>query len=252
MEDGARVVIVGGGWIGMEVAASARQLGLHVTVLDHAPDPVRARARARGGSVLPRPASRPRVECWARRGFEGKRAVEAAVTAEGRRISCDLVVGIGVVPRIELAYDRIPYFSRAVRRGDGVIRPRPDLGPRVVFRGDPATHEFVAFWIAGERVVAGMDVNVWDVREPIKELIRKRALVTAAHLAYANHLACFSAPRWVALRTQGPRPTGRCGPAPGPRIRPTPMSSTWRRSSLPESSTRCTRGSCAPSPTTAR
>ena len=46
---------------------------------------------------------------------------------------------------------------------------------RVVFRGDPATREFIAFWIEGDRIVAGMNVNVWDVVEPIRELIRARA-----------------------------------------------------------------------------
>jgi len=32
--------------------------------------------------------------------------------------------------------------------------------------------EFIAFWLSGGRVVAGMNVNVWDVTEPIQKLIR--------------------------------------------------------------------------------
>ena len=48
---------------------------------------------------------------------------------------------------------------------------------RVVFRGDPATREFIAFWLAEDRVVAGMNVNVWDVTDPIKRLIRERVAV---------------------------------------------------------------------------
>ena len=36
---------------------------------------------------------------------------------------------------------------------------------RVVFRGDAASREFIAFWLAGDRVVAGMNVNVWGVND---------------------------------------------------------------------------------------
>jgi 3-phenylpropionate/trans-cinnamate dioxygenase ferredoxin reductase subunit len=48
-----------------------------------------------------------------------------------------------------------------------------DLGDaeRVEFRGDPASREFVAFWFAGERLVAGMNVNVWDISDPIQAII---------------------------------------------------------------------------------
>ena len=42
----------------------------------------------------------------------------------------------------------------------------------VVFRGDPASHEFIAFWLQEQRVVAGMNVNVWDVNEQVQALIR--------------------------------------------------------------------------------
>ena len=41
----------------------------------------------------------------------------------------------------------------------------------VVFRGDPATLEFIAFWMRAGRVMAGMNVNVWDVTDAIKALI---------------------------------------------------------------------------------
>jgi len=42
---------------------------------------------------------------------------------------------------------------------------------RVVFRGDTASREFIAFWLRDGRVVAGMNVNVWDVAEPIQALV---------------------------------------------------------------------------------
>jgi len=54
---------------------------------------------------------------------------------------------------------------------------------RVVFRGDPASREFIAFWLVGDRVVAGMNVNVWDVTDPIQRLIRERVAVDDARLA---------------------------------------------------------------------
>jgi 3-phenylpropionate/trans-cinnamate dioxygenase ferredoxin reductase subunit len=70
------------------------------------------------------------------------------------------------------AYDRIPYF----------YSDQYDLGmeytgyaPRwdeVLFRGDPRTREFVAFWLADGKVVAGMNMNIWDVAPAIETLIR--------------------------------------------------------------------------------
>ena len=54
---------------------------------------------------------------------------------------------------------------------------------RVVFRGDPARREFIAFWLAGGRVLAGMNVNVWDVTEPIQALIASRPAIDERRLA---------------------------------------------------------------------
>jgi len=54
---------------------------------------------------------------------------------------------------------------------------------RVVFRGDPEGREFIAFWLAGDRVVAGMNVNVWDVTDPIRRLIQARVAVDDGRLA---------------------------------------------------------------------
>lgn len=42
---------------------------------------------------------------------------------------------------------------------------------QVVFRGDVAAREFIAFWLAEGRVLAGMNVNIWDVTDQIKTLI---------------------------------------------------------------------------------
>lgn len=53
----------------------------------------------------------------------------------------------------------------------------------VVYRGDPAKREFIAFWLSGGRVLAGMNVNVWDVTAPIQELVRSGRPVDRARLA---------------------------------------------------------------------
>jgi 3-phenylpropionate/trans-cinnamate dioxygenase ferredoxin reductase component len=54
---------------------------------------------------------------------------------------------------------------------------------RVVFRGDPVTREFIAFWLVEDRIVAGMNVNVWDVTDAIQRLISERVAVDARRLA---------------------------------------------------------------------
>ena len=48
---------------------------------------------------------------------------------------------------------------------------------QVVFRGDPTIRpdsnpEFLAFWVKGGRVLAGMNVNIWDVQDDIQKLVR--------------------------------------------------------------------------------
>jgi 3-phenylpropionate/trans-cinnamate dioxygenase ferredoxin reductase component len=60
-----------------------------------------------------------------------------------------------------------------------------DLGSadRVVLRGDLASREFIAFWLSRDHLVAGMNVNVWDVSEPIQTLIAKNAVVDDKQLA---------------------------------------------------------------------
>jgi len=52
-----------------------------------------------------------------------------------------------------------------------------------VFRGDVAGREFVAFWLdSDKRVLAGMNVNVWDVLDDVKALIRSKAPVNVDKL----------------------------------------------------------------------
>jgi 3-phenylpropionate/trans-cinnamate dioxygenase ferredoxin reductase subunit len=80
-------------------------------------------------------------------------------------------------------YERLPYFfsdQYDVGMEYAGFAPRFD---RVVFRGDTAGREFIAFWVDGDRVVAGMNVNVWDVNDAIQALIRSRASVDDGRLS---------------------------------------------------------------------
>ncbi|MEU2260564.1 FAD-dependent oxidoreductase [Streptomyces sp. NPDC019645] len=85
----------------------------------------------------------------------------------------------------EVSYDRIPYF----------FSDQYDLGmeysgwappgtyDQVVLRGDAGKREFVAFWLKDRKVLAGMNVNVWDVTEDIQNLIRSGSAVDTDALA---------------------------------------------------------------------
>jgi 3-phenylpropionate/trans-cinnamate dioxygenase ferredoxin reductase component len=59
---------------------------------------------------------------------------------------------------------------------------QPDGYDRVVFRGGPDKREFIAFWLKNNRVLAGMNVNIWDVVEPIQRLVRSGTEVDTARL----------------------------------------------------------------------
>ncbi|MFC5750086.1 NAD(P)/FAD-dependent oxidoreductase [Actinomadura rugatobispora] len=84
-----------------------------------------------------------------------------------------------------VGYDRIPYFfTDQYELGmelSGVAAPGEY--DDVVFRGDVPGREFLAFWTLGGRVVAGMNVNVWDVTGDIQAMIRSGEPVDAARLA---------------------------------------------------------------------
>src|SRR5690554_133402 len=91
----------------------------------------------------------------------------------------------------EVEYDQVPFF----------FTDQYDLGmefsgwfepggyDRVVFRGDPALRdgkvpEYMAFWLDAEsRVLAGMNVNIWDVADQIQQLVRAAKPVDPVRLA---------------------------------------------------------------------
>ena len=75
----------------------------------------------------------------------------------------------------QVSYDRVPYFFTDQydlgMEYTGYVEP--DGYDEVVFRGDVDRREFIAFWLGnGGRVLAGMNVNVWAVTEPIQALVR--------------------------------------------------------------------------------
>jgi 3-phenylpropionate/trans-cinnamate dioxygenase ferredoxin reductase subunit len=75
----------------------------------------------------------------------------------------------------DASYDELPYFytDQYDLGMEYLGYVEPDGYDRVVFRGDVSAREFIAFWLSSDgRVLAGMNVNVWDVGEPIKALIR--------------------------------------------------------------------------------
>ena len=254
IEAGGRLVTIGGGWIGAEVAASARQRGCDVTILEMAQLPLERVLGAELGAIYRDIHLDHGVEFIggaAVEAFEGDGTVTAVRLADERRIPADfVVVGVGVEPRTDLAaaagiatdngilvdehlqtsapgiyacgdvanahhpfygerirvehwanaleqgpsaarnmlgrdvpYDRVPYFfSDQYEVGMEYAGYATDWD-EVLFRGDPGSREFIAFWLKDDRVIAGMNVNVWDVNEQIQDLIRTRRPVDYRRLA---------------------------------------------------------------------
>jgi 3-phenylpropionate/trans-cinnamate dioxygenase ferredoxin reductase component len=254
LDRGGSVVVIGAGWIGAEVAASARQRGLEVTVVDPASVPLERALGSEVGAIYRDIHTDHGVQMLMGTGvaaFEGTTAVERVRTGDGRVLGCGFVViGVGVQPRTQLALQgglyvddgilvdehlqtskpgvyaagdvattHYPFYGQRVRvehwynaLHQGPVAARNMLGrsdvydrvpyffsdqydvgmeyaglarrwDRVVVRGDPATREFIAFWLAGDRVLAGMNVNVSDVTNPIQELISTRVAVDDRRLA---------------------------------------------------------------------
>ena len=250
--EGKRLVIVGAGWIGLEVAAAARDKGTQVTVLESAELPLLA--------VLGREMGKVFADLHREHGVDLHFGVSVAeIAADGVRLKdgthfpADAVVlGVGAAPRLELAEEaglatdngvlvdaalrtsdpaiyavgdianhdhpvlghrvRVEHWATALNQpaaaaaailgedGDG-YRELPyffsdqyDLGmeyvgtspgdSHVVTRGDVPGREFVAFWLDGDdRILASMNVNVWDVVDEIKPLIAEGRQVDVGKLA---------------------------------------------------------------------
>ncbi|CAL9534937.1 Rhodocoxin reductase [Streptomyces sp. enrichment culture] len=257
---GEPLVIAGAGWIGLEVAAAARELGSPVVVVEPSPTPLHGVLGPELGEVFTGLHQEHGVEFrFGRRlasisGRDGQ--VAGVVTDDGEEIPARAVLAaIGVRPRTALAeaaglklaedtggvavdaslrtsdphiwaagdiaafpapaggrlrvehwanalnsgpaaaramlgqdvtYDRVPYFfSDQYDAGLEYSGWAPHGAyDRVVYRGEVGKRAFIAFWLSAEgRVLAGLNMNVWDVTGPIQELIRSGRPVDAAALA---------------------------------------------------------------------
>src|SRR6516162_4112066 len=257
LRGGGQVVVVGAGWIGLEVTAAAREFGCEVTVVEPEPGALNRHVGPELGDVFRRLHEEHGVTfrfgelVTELRGSGGK--VAGVVTSTGAALDADLVViGIGAVPATRLAADagldvangviadaglrtsahevfvagdaanafhplygkhiRVEHWANALNGGPAAAKsmlgqgisydavpyfysdqydlgmeaaglPEPGSYDQVVYRGDLAGREFVAFWLSGGAVAAGMNVNVWDVNDEIQALIRSERRVDEARLA---------------------------------------------------------------------
>ncbi|MEU1302446.1 NAD(P)/FAD-dependent oxidoreductase [Streptomyces shenzhenensis] len=260
--DNGHLVIAGAGWIGLEVAAAARQYGAEVTVVDPAPTPLHhvlgpelgalfadlhrehgvrfhfgvrlteivgqdgmvLAARTDDGEehpahdVLAAIGAAPRTALAEGAGLEiADRAHGGGIVVDERLRTADPdIYAAGDVASFPLALFgtrlRVEHWANALNGGPAAARAmlggdvtydrvpyffsdQYDLGmeysgwappgsyDQVVIRGDAGKREFIAFWVKEGRVLAGMNVNVWDVTDPIQQLIRSRARVDTERLA---------------------------------------------------------------------
>jgi len=137
---GARALIVGMGFIGSEVAASLRQLGLDVTAVLPGAAPLASVLGPEMGSVMAGIHADAGVQLMAHETverFEGAGRVERAVTRGGLRIDCDLaVVAVGIEPEVDVLHDT------GIVLDDGVLVDatcRTNV-PDVFAAGDVANH----------------------------------------------------------------------------------------------------------------
>jgi 3-phenylpropionate/trans-cinnamate dioxygenase ferredoxin reductase subunit len=251
LDAGGRLVVVGAGWIGCEVAASARQRGMEVAMVETQSVPLEGALGRELGAFYRDVHAEHGVELHLSTGveaIEGAGRAERVRTADGAVLECAAVLlGVGVAPRTALAEGvlavdngivvdaglrasvegvfaagdvanhehplfgplRVEHWANALEQGPAAARAmlgedvsyervpyffsdQYDVGmeyaghgradDEVVFRGDPATREFIAFWLRDGCVEAGMNVNVWDVNEDIQALVRDAATVDVARL----------------------------------------------------------------------
>ncbi|MBO0833155.1 MAG: FAD-dependent oxidoreductase [Actinobacteria bacterium] len=84
----------------------------------------------------------------------------------------------------DVSYDRVPYFYTDQydlgMEYSGYVEPGGY--DQVVFRGDVERREFIEFWLRDSRVLAGMNVNIWDVNDAIAALVRSGRPVEVSQL----------------------------------------------------------------------
>jgi 3-phenylpropionate/trans-cinnamate dioxygenase ferredoxin reductase subunit len=257
LAEGGQLVVIGGGWIGLEVASAARGYGASVVLIEQQAAPLLAVLGPELGAFYAQVHRdhgvdvRLGVGVQAIAGNGGR--VTTVVTSDGHEVPADAVVaGLGIRPNVELAADagllvddgvvvdeylrttdpdiyaagdvanahnsllgrqiRVEHWANAKDQGSAAARSmlgfdepfakvpyfysdqydlgmeysgyvRPGDFDNLVYRGDPASHEFCAFWLNKRTIVAGMNVNVWDVHPTIRALIKSATPVDADRLA---------------------------------------------------------------------
>ena len=85
----------------------------------------------------------------------------------------------------DVVYDRVPYFytDQYDLSMEYAGYTEPGGYDQVIFRGDVQQREFIAFWLGGGRVLAGMNVNIFGVNETIKAIVRGGRTVDPGRLA---------------------------------------------------------------------
>ena len=142
---GGRAVIVGGGYVGLETAASLRKLGLEVIVLEAAERVLGRVTAPQVSAFYTRVHAEEGVEIRtgaAVEAFAGDRRVQEVVLAGGERIAADFVIiGIGVLPNTDLA------TTAGIVVDDGVViddRARTS-DPLITAAGDCASHDMARY-----------------------------------------------------------------------------------------------------------
>ena len=137
---GARALIVGMGFIGSEVAASLRQLGLEVTAVLSGMAPLTAVLGSEVAAVMARIHRNHGVQLVTEDrvvGFDGSEHLARAITARGARIDCDLaVVAVGIEPNV----DAVSGSEIALDNGILVDETCRTSAPDVYAAGDVANH----------------------------------------------------------------------------------------------------------------
>ncbi len=140
LTDGTRVVIIGGGWIGLEVAAAAREHGATVDIVETLPLPLQRVLGDEVASILQalHIAHGVRFHCGASvQALHGEASVTSVQLADGRELPADVVVvGVGVQPNIELA---VTAGLTVTGGGIAVDAAMRTSDPRIFAAGDVAS-----------------------------------------------------------------------------------------------------------------
>ncbi|MBF8188963.1 FAD-dependent oxidoreductase [Nonomuraea sp. K274] len=83
----------------------------------------------------------------------------------------------------DVVHDPVPYFYTDQYELGMEFSGDIEGYDEVVYRGDPESLEFIAYWLREGRVIAGMNVNTWDVVDDIQELIRSGVIVDQKELS---------------------------------------------------------------------